>query len=428
MLSNRFSALRHRDFRLYWFGYVISVSGQQMLWMLEGWLIYEMTGSKVYLGLHAFAQAVPATALVLVGGVIADKFDQRKLLIAVQIGNILLLGLLAGLALSEVLEIWHILTIAFLHSAVGSFENPARQSMFPHLVDRAAMPNAIGLNSSIHPGTRIGAPVIGGFILKFVFDATGSAEIAAGTVLLLTVAGIMVYTVTLLKIHLPPIKRSQHGSMLQSMAEGAKFIWRERVFAFLIGLAWYNMAFGISFTVLLPVIAKDILHADAGSLGMMWGAQGIGSMAGVILSSHYAKPWHQRRALIFNPILLGAAMIALALIPVYWISLIIFFLIGMGASAANVAIQQNLQLLVPNELRGRVMGVWSIVHTSIRPLGEVQFSALAIIGAPLALVLGGAMLIAGSILFTAPSKYGQQLADLRQAALDEAAAHAKENA
>jgi DHA3 family macrolide efflux protein-like MFS transporter len=161
---------------------------------------------------------------------------------------------------------------------------------------------------------------------------------------------------------------------------------------------------------------------------MMWGAQGIGSMAGVILSSHYAKPWHQRRALIFNPILLGAAMIALALIPVYWISLIIFFLIGMGASAANVAIQQNLQLLVPNELRGRVMGVWSIVHTSIRPLGEVQFSALAIIGAPLALVLGGAMLIVGSILFTAPSKYGQQLTDLRQAALDEAAAHAKENA
>jgi MFS family permease len=387
MLSNRFSALRHRDFRLYWFGYVISVSGQQMLWMLEGWLIYEMTGSKVYLGLHAFAQAVPATALVLVGGVIADKFDQRKLLIAVQIGNIVLLSLLAGLALTEYLEIWHILTIAFMHSAVGSFENPARQSMFPHLVDRAAMPNAIGLNSSI-----------------------------------------MVYTVTLLKIHLPPIKRSQHGSMLQSMAEGAKFIWRERVFAFLIGLAWYNMAFGISFTVLLPVIAKDILHVDAGSLGMMWGAQGIGSMAGVILSSHYAKPWHQRRSLIFNPILLGGAMIALAFIPVYWVSLITFFLIGMGASATNVAIQQNLQLLVPNELRGRVMGVWSIVHTSIRPMGEVQFSALAIIAAPLSLVVGGAMLIAGSILFTAPSKYGKQLADLRQLALDEAATHAKADA
>lgn len=422
-LTDRFSALRHRDFRIFWFGYVISVSGQQMLWMLEGWLIYEITGSKLYLGLNAAAQALPATALVLVGGVIADKFDQRKLLIAVQIGNIVLLGLLAGLALSEVLEVWHILTIAFVQSAVGSFENPARQAMFPHLVDRAAMPNAIGLNSSIHPGTRIAAPVAGGLILALMMDATGSPRIAAGTVLLVTVAGVMVYTVALLMIHLPPIKRARAGSMIQSMAEGARFIWRERVFAFLIGLAWYNMAFGISFTVLIPVIAKDILHVGPGAQGIMWGAQGVGSMAGVILATHYAKPWHQRRSLIFNPILLGGAMIALAFIPVYWISLFIFFLVGTGASAANVTIQQNLQMLVPNELRGRVMGVWSIVHTSIRPLGEVQFSLVAIVSAPLALVLGGAILVVGSVLFTAPTKYGHQLTDLRQAALDEAAAH-----
>lgn len=424
MFKNRFSALHHRDFRIFWFGYVISVSGQQMLWMLEPWLIYEMTGSKIYLGVNALAQAIPATALVLVGGVIADKFDQRKLLIMVQIGNIVLLGLLAALALTEVLVIWHIFAIAFVHSAVGSFENPARQSMFPHLVDRASMPNAVGLNSSIHPGTRIGAPVVGGFILALMMDLTDSPRIAAGTVLLITVAGIAVYAVMLMKIHLPPIKRAYAGSMLKSMAEGARFIWREKIFAFLIGVAWYTMFFGISFTILLPVIAKDILHVGPDSLGIMWAAQGVGSMVGVIISSHYARPGQQRRTLVVAPILLGGAMIALAVTPIYWVSLFIFFLVGTGASAGNVAVQQNLQMLVPTELRGRVMGVWSIVHTSIRPMGELQFSAIAVFSAPAALVVSGVMLIAASVLYIAPSKQSHRLKDLRQAALDSYAEHA----
>ncbi len=423
MLKSRFSALHHRDFRIFWIGYVISVSGQQMLWMLEPWLIYEMTGSKIYLGINALAQAIPATALVLVGGVIADKFDQRKLLIMVQVGNIVLLGLLAVLALTEVLEIWHIFAIAFVHSAVGSFENPARQSMFPHLVSRASMPNAVGLNSSIHPGTRIGAPVIGGFVLALMMDITDSPRIAAGTVLLITVAGIGVYLAMLMKIHLPPIKRAYAGSMLKSMNEGAHFIWRERIFAFLIGVAWYTMFFGISFTILLPVIAKDILHVGPDSLGIMWAAQGVGSMAGVVLASHYASPRHQRRTLVLSPVLLGGSMIALALIPIYWVSLFIFFLVGTGASAGNVAVQQNLQMLVPTELRGRVMGVWSIVHTSIRPMGEMQFSAIAVFSAPAALIVGGVMLIAASVLYIAPSKQSHRLKDLRQAALDSVAEH-----
>lgn len=423
MLKNRFSALHHRDFRIFWIGYVISVSGQQMLWMLEPWLIYEMTGSKIYLGINALAQAIPATALVLVGGVIADKFDQRKLLIMVQVGNIVLLGLLAGLALTEVLKIWHIFAIAFVHSAVGSFENPARQSMFPHLVSRASMPNAVGLNSSIHPGTRIGAPVIGGFVLAFMMDLTDSPRIAAGTVLLITVVGIGVYAAMLTKIHLPPIKRTYAGSMLKSMTEGARFIWRERIFAFLIGVAWYTMFFGISFTILLPVIAKDILHVGPDSLGVMWAAQGAGSMAGVVLASHYASPWHQRRTLVLSPILLGGSMIALAITPIYWASLLIFFLVGTGASAGNVAVQQNLQMLVPSELRGRVMGVWSIVHTSIRPMGEMQFSAIAVFSAPAALIVGGFMLIVATVLYIAPSKQSHRLKDLRQAALESVVEH-----
>ena len=163
------------------------------------------------MGINALAQAVPATALVLLGGVIADKFDQRKLLIAVQGAYIALLATLAALALTETLEVWHIFVIAFIQSAVGSFENPARQSMFPHLVPRDAMPNAVALNAAIHPATRVGAPVVGGLILALVLDATDSARIAAGTVLLITIAGVAVYVLTLTLIRLPPIVRSRGG-------------------------------------------------------------------------------------------------------------------------------------------------------------------------------------------------------------------------
>ena len=207
----RFGALRHRDFRLYWIGFVVSISGQQMLWMVQPWLIYEISGSKLYLGVNALAQAVPATVLVLLGGVIADKFDQRKLLIGMQAAYIVLLGALAALALTEFLVVWHIFVISFLHSAVSSFENPARQSMFPHLVDREAMPNAVAMNSSVHPATRILAPGLGGLILAGVLAVTDSARIAGGTVMLLALGGVAVYALMLMRVHMPPVKRSRGG-------------------------------------------------------------------------------------------------------------------------------------------------------------------------------------------------------------------------
>ncbi len=422
MQPQRFAALRYGDFRLYWIGHVVSVSGQQMLWMLEPWLIYEISGSKAYLGINALAQAIPATALVLLGGVIADKLDQRKLLIAVQVAYIALLSTLAALALTELLEVWHIFVIAFIQAAVGSFENPARQSMFPHLISRDALPNAVALNAAIHPATRIGAPVVGGFILALVLGATDSARIAAGIVWLIAISGIAVYALMLTRIRLPPINRSRGGSVLENMAAGVHFIWRNRVFAFLIGLSYYSMFFGNSMTILFPVIAKDSLQVGPEVLGVMWGAMGVGSLVGVFVASNLSAPSHQRRLLVGSLLLLGTSMIGFALTPIYWLSLVVLFALGTGGSALNVGIQQNLQMLVPNEFRGRVMGLWGIVHSSVRPLGEIQFSGIAAVAtAPLSLILNGAMVIAAAAFFGAHGRPTRRLIDLREAALAEAA-------
>ena len=413
----RFGALRHRDFRLYWIGFVVSISGQQMLWMVQPWLIYEISGSKVYLLVNALVQAVPATVLVLLGGVIADKVDQRKLLIGIQGAYVVLLGLLAALALTEVLVIWHILVISFRHSAVSSFENPARQSMFPHLVDRDAMPNAVALNSSIHPATRIFAPGLGGLILAGALAVSGSARVAGGTVMLLAIAGVAVYALMLMRVHMPPVKRSRGGTMLTDMAAGAKFIWRNRIFAHLIGVAYYNMFFGISLGVLFPVVAKDILDVGPFWLGMMHTGVGVGSVAGVVVAAMLANPRHQHRVLVGGSVVLGLSMVLFAFSRSYFLSLALLFVLGTGASALNVATQANLQMMVPNDFRGRVMGIWSIVHTSVRPMGEIQLTGIAAaVSAPFALALSGAMVVVFALFFAAPNRNLRALPDLREAA------------
>ena len=425
----RFRALRHRDFRLYWIGFVVSISGQQMLWMVQPWLIYEISGSKVYLGVNALAQAVPATVLVLLGGVIADKFDQRKLLIGMQAAYIVLLGALAALALTEFLVVWHIFVISFLHSAVSSFENPARQSMFPHLVDRDAMPNAVAMNSSVHPATRILAPGLGGLILAGALAVTDSARIAGGTVMLLALGGVAVYALMLMRVHMPPVKRSRGGTLLSDMAEGGRFIWRNRIFAHLIGVAYYNMFFGISLGVLFPVVAKDILDVGPFWLGMMHTATGVGSVAGVVVAAVLAHPRHQHRLLVAGSVTLGVSMVLFAMSTIYFLSLGLLFALGTGASALNVAVQANLQMMVPNDFRGRVMGIWSIVHTSVRSMGEIQLSSIAaVVSAPFALALSGGMVVVFALFFAARNPNLRQLADLREAAaaaaLEDAAAGA----
>ena len=296
-MAGRFSALRHRDFRLYWVGFVVAVSGQQMQWMIEGWLIYQLSGSKLLLGLNGAAQFIPSTALTLFGGALADKFDQRRLLIAVQLLFIAVLGTLSALGVLGLLTAWHVIAGGFVLSAIGSFEGPARQAMFPHLVNREAMPSAVALNAMIHPATRVGAPVVGGLVSAFVFDFAGSASVAGGVVFAITAVAVAVYAAMLLKVHLPPVVRARGRSVLADMGAALGYIRRERAFVFLIGTAYYNMAFGVAMAVLFPVFAKDVLGVGPEGLGFMWGAMGVGSVAGVFIASSMAGP-HQQRALL----------------------------------------------------------------------------------------------------------------------------------
>ena len=413
-MAGRFSALRHRDFRLYWVGFVIAVSGQQMQWMIEGWLIYQLSGSAVLLGVHGIVQFIPSTALTLFGGALADKFDQRKLLIAMQLLFVVVLGALSALGLAGVLTAWHVIVGGFALSAIGSFEGPARQAMFPHLVPRDSMPSAVGLNAMIHPATRVGSPVIGGLVSAFVLDVSDSASVAGGVVFAITALAVVVYALMLFRVHLPPVVRSRGRNVLADMASALGYIRRERIFVFLIGTAYWNMAFGVALSVLYPIFAKDVLGVGPDGLGYMWGATGIGSVTGVFIASSLTAPNQQRALFVSGAVTMGVFSIAFALSEWYWVSLGLLFAYGTGASMVNVAVQTNLQMLVANEFRGRVMGIWSMVHTSVRPVGELQFAGVAALAsAPVAAIVGGVAVLVYTLGYLSRSRQIRRLEDLR---------------
>ena len=403
--SSRFEALRYKDFRNWWLGYVVSISGKQMLWVVEGWLIYELSGSKLLLGAHAMAQVIPATGLALVGGAIADRVDQRRLLIAVQLLEIGFLALLAALAFTQVIQAWHVIANGFALSAVGAFEQPARQSMFPHLVERRAMSNAVGLNAMVHPGTRVLSPVIAGFVLAQVVDVSSSAMIAAGVVFTLAALGIAAYVVFLYLIHLPRVQRATSSNVLHNMAQGLQFTWKNRLFAFLITMTYFNQFFALSMHVLFPVVAKDILGLGPSGLGVMYTAQGIGSLLGAAWAGTFGAGRAQGPLLLMGSAALGAGVAFFGLSTWYPLSLLALWIVGLGGSVFSVAAQTSIQLMVSDEFRGRVMGLWGMTHTSVRPLGEMQFAAVAAFAStPVALVLGGLMVVAFVLFAAVPNR------------------------
>jgi hypothetical protein len=285
------------------------------------------------------------------------------------------------------------------------FEGPARQSLFPYLVDRAAMPSAVGLSATVHPGTRVFAPVVTGFLLAAVMGASGSAMLAAGTVFAITACGLAVYTLVLCFLPVPPIARVRGGNVLSNTIEGMRFVWTNRIYASLIGVVYVNMLFAHAMHVLYPVVAKDILGMGPEALGVMSSSQGIGSLIGALIGARWIAARNQGRWTVVGSLLVGASTVLFGLSPWYLATLGVLWIAGLGNSIFSVAAQSSLQLMVPDAFRGRIMAMWGMTHSSVRPVGEMQFAGIAALTtASFALVLGGLVVIAFTLLVALPNR------------------------
>ena len=377
-------ALRYTAYRAYWFGLLASVSGFQMFRVGQGWLIYEITGNPWSLGLVGAANAIPGIFFNLFGGVFADRLDKRRLIMFTQLTTGSLVFLLATLPLLDVVEAWHVLVVAFLAGGVEAFDNPARQALYPHLIDRKAMISAVAMNSVIWQGTRIIAPAIAGILIDLI--NTQSALYISGI-------GFEVLAVVMGRLKNPGIPRGALGNPLQDIKEGLKFIKVHSVFSFLISMTFFNSFFGMAYVMLMPIFAVDILDVGAKGQGLLLGMSGAGALVNTLYIGARGSVPQRGLAIIAGAVLFGLAVAAFALTAEYVGSLSLamglMFIMGIFNSLYMISIQSSLQIMVPDRMRGRVMGFYGMTW-SIMPLGGLQASALTSIwNAPIAIAAGG---------------------------------------
>ncbi len=385
-------ALHYPRYRAYWLGTLASVTGFQMFQFSQLWLIHHLTASPLFLGYVGLANAVPAILLNLVGGVVADRFDKRRLITVTQAIAASLIFLLATLTLLEAVEPWHVLTIAFFAGAVNAFDQPARQALYPHLIERSALMSAVALNSSIWQGTRIVAPAMAGVVIATVGTAA-SIYVGTATSMYLAGVGFCAMAVVIYGLRVPAAAGTSHSSAAQDMLEGLRFITKNSVFSFLIGMTFFNSFFGMSYVMLMPVFAVDILNVGADGQGWLLSLGGVGALLTTIWLSSRGNVSHRGVLIIGGAVMSGLSVATFALtakfIGSYPLALCLMFASGVFNSAYMVSVMSSLQMMVPDRMRGRVMGFYGMTW-SIMPLRGMQAGALAsFITVPFAIAVGG---------------------------------------
>ncbi|MEJ2087270.1 MAG: MFS transporter [Gammaproteobacteria bacterium] len=381
-IGDRYPALTFPQFRRYWLASFASVGATQLVTLGQGWLIYELSGSALQLGVLGAAASVPNILVTLLGGVIADRFDRRLILMVTSLVTATLLLILTILDLTGAVTVWHVLVIAAISSLVNGLDWPARASIFPLLLDRHAYLSAAALNAFIWQVTRMAIPAAGGVVIAVANDTW--PVFAAGAV------GFLVMFLVLKTIHVrvpPPVD----SSPLEQLKEGFRFILHTDIFRWLLGLTFVGMFFSQSYVQIMPVFA-NLLGADEQGYGYLLSAGGLGSVVGTLMIGTFQES--RRLGAIM---LAGAALSVFMLFAFAWsstlenlpLALALVFAAAACASIYMLISMTAMQLLVPDALRGRVMGIHTIGY-SLVPLGGLFLGALADnIGAGPAVIAGG---------------------------------------
>ena len=403
-LARRFEflvVLRRRDYRRYWLGLVASVTSQQALLTAQGWLVYDITGEEVALGLVAAAQAIPAIVFNLVAGALADRLDPRRLILLGEGFAAIVIVVLATLVLVERIEVWHILVSAFLIGISTSLDQPARRVIWPALIERRQFMFATALNQGVWNGTRVFAPMVAAVPIAVIGGITGDFRLGAAVAFYLIAAGFATMAIAIMTIALPEMRRATGQTVLHDIADGLAFVAKHRIFLLLLMMSFAIGYFGLSYQWLLPAFAVDVLGLGPEGLGLLQTASGVGGLIGIFLSASYGQ--QQSRALMLGggAGLLGASVLVFGLNGAwqwYWLALAMAAMSGGFYSIFQTASNTLLNLLVPTEYRGRVMGLRGVMW-SLAPLGALQAGFVAsYTSTPFAITLGGGAVIAVTIL------------------------------
>ena len=412
-----FGALRNRDYRLYWIGQVVAVSGFQMANVTWSWLIWELTRSEVMLGMVGLMEAIPTISLSLFGGAIADKVELRRLLVFSEAAIAIIVLLLAILAATGLIQVWHVFAAVFAIGLVEAFDAPGRQALFPHLLDRRDLMNAVSLNSTIWPGTRIFGPALAGLVISLVGEVTGKPLLGAAAAFLLASVGFGVFALFLSLVRVRPIERIQGNNVIRDIVDGIKYVWGFRLFSFIIIMTFANSFLAGSYIALLPVFASEIFKGGASTLGLLFAAGGVGSVVGALIAAGLANFRWRGWLMIGGTVIQVVFLVLFGFSGSIGVALLLLFLSEVGFSLFSVSSQSTLQSLVPDEFRGRVMAMWGLTWTAVLPLGKMQMGVMAsfsrtrmadllgrFAGAPFAVATGASLMLAFTLVGAVPSR------------------------
>lgn len=363
------NALRHRNFRLYVVGQLLSTMGTWMQIIAQGWLVYELSQSELILGIVGFASAIPSLLITPWGGVIVDSVSKRKLMVITQTFAMLLALILGALTFLDVVQVWHVLVLTVCIGVVNAFDGPARQAFVVEMVGKEDMPNAIAINSMTFNSARVIGPAIAGFLL---------VTLGAAWCFVINGLSFLAVIVGLLAMCLPPTPpRKNQTAPWEQFRSGVAYAMNTDAVSALLLIALNLSLFGITYSTVLPAFVDRVLHQGPGAYGAINMATGIGAVSTGILIARYGDRgdrgrWLYRMALIYPLVLL-----AFAVTPLYFASLGLAMLLGVGFMSQFTLINTLLQTQIVDEMRGRIMSLYTITFFGLAPFGNLAIGALS---------------------------------------------------
>ncbi|RRR69320.1 MAG: MFS transporter [Candidatus Viridilinea halotolerans] len=361
-------ALRHRNYRLFFIGQLISLTGTWMQNVAQGWLVLRLTDSPAMLGLVAAMSSLPILIFALPAGSLADRMSKQRLLLITQVVAMLLSITLAVLTLSGWIQVWHVLLLAMLLGTVNAFDGPVRQAFTVEMVGREDLLNAIALNSSIFNGARLIGPAMAGVVVALVGEGTAFALNAASFVFVLS---------SLLMMRLPPYQRPAGAGRAGQLRAGLNYIANEPRVRALLLLAGSISLFCFVHIPLLPVFARDVLGQGAMGLGMLSAASGLGALTAALILAQMSEQAPRGRLLTVAVLLYPAFMIAFTATRTFPIALALIACAGWAGVTTMALTNTLIQSIVPDELRGRVMSVFTLLLMGLSPMGGMVAGLIA---------------------------------------------------
>ena len=389
------AAFTYRDFRVQWFGACTSSIGTWMQIVAQNWLVLSLTGSAFFLGLDAFLQQLPIILFTLIGGVFADRYDRRRTLLTSQYIQMATSGMLAALMYFNVVRIWQILVLSFVTGVAQSFGGPAYQSLIPSLVDKKDLPNAVALNSIQFNVARVLGPLLFAATLALFVKYGYSEPQAMNACFLLNSLSFVVVINTLMALHVKHIPPANSNlGVRDELGIGLDYVRNHGSLVALIVLAAMTTFLGFAVLTFLPIFAQRVFHEGASTYSHLMAFSGAGSIVGALIVAWLGKFHKMGWTALLVQAIYGVLIIAFAISRVLWISDILLFFTGAALMVVFSTVTSLVQLIAPNEMRGRVMSIYMLAFRGGMPLGSLVSGWLAtFIGAPMVIGINGILLI-----------------------------------